>query len=1214
MSAVSSPLFLAANGRPSPSMAAHAPNSSAPPASWSRSAPSLAVAPIIRMGPASPTPPSIRSATASPTPSAASTATMTAASAPPPSSSSRSGHAQGQHRKRRHRAQRPSGSSSSSAPAPFHPAMLSRVAAQFRQRIVLATHVRDGMTYSSCFSGKDAIDVLAAILRSPDRNLACIMGRAMQAQRFFHDVNYTMRLRDSKDALYQFFYAAPAATTAVPRPLLTLDDSAASDLDLLAASSTSSDTAVDGGAAAASAAAPPIAPLPTGVFTVLTDCYSPTCTREQLCYSIFCPRWIEQHAYLNIPLTGRDLPEPAAPEGPVDDDENTRFWSEIVPASILDATSESEIKRQEAIFELVISEEGYVEDLTLVEKLYMAKISRNGYIPPAELPLFMTNIFGNILDLRDANKRLANALVRRQQERYVVQRIGDVVLSLVDALAPHYVTYAGHHPWAKYHLEVEMARYPDLAAFLASTERMLETRRLPIQSFLSRPVQRLARYPLLLGAIQKRTPKDHPDHDDLVRAVDKFRAILADVNVATGHADTKVRLKQLDQAMVYKSDDERNYLGLLYDHRELLRDGVLRRVSTATAAGVPVVGAAATEDVYVLVMDHGVLVTRRKKSKAVPDLVEHRVYRPLIKYAWLAISVPDDKIPGLDALADARAEAAAARLAAVADAEGMHAMRPRANTAPTEGFSGNGGAVGASSPRPPMPPLPPVPPLKPNALANAAHFTGGTAGSLASGFGDFPFTLTHVGRNGFSITLVANSAAERRQWIEKMVHQRHAVTAPRAKFGLHVLSDAQLPPDARPAAASVLDDDGTGYFPTARHSVGVLPSDYAPHLAVAARGAPRLLVATDRGVFLAGNTGPIVGAAKVLDLDRVTQVEVLAHHGLVLVLADKVFATVPLEAVRARIAALAAGLGNVPVAPPPVPERSHRRLVGGRSGSTSSASSGSSSNGGVVPVTPKPKKVASGVAMIKPGHYHDRECIAVVKLGSSSSIVKLYEPMTHTKKPGGSGVSGTLSRFFSRAASAAAGDQDDLLKLTKELYIGSEIVSVDYVRTGLCFGCAGRGFEVVDPTLPGETLTLVNAADARCHGMFRRPDTVRPLAMFRVPGVAPSNGPRSLFLVCFEDVAFYVDAHGDRARRDVRIAFDGEPRAFALQFPYLIACDARFVEVRDVRDGALVQVIAVPDGMSVLDARAGRVVCAAAVVEGGVAEVAHVLFEVQMIE
>ena len=39
--------------------------------------------------------------------------------------------------------------------------------------------------------------------------------------------------------------------------------------------------------------------LPNGVFTLLTDCYSPTCTRDHLCYR-FRPRWAGQYPRLPV--------------------------------------------------------------------------------------------------------------------------------------------------------------------------------------------------------------------------------------------------------------------------------------------------------------------------------------------------------------------------------------------------------------------------------------------------------------------------------------------------------------------------------------------------------------------------------------------------------------------------------------------------------------------------------------------------------------------------------------------------------------------------------------------------------------------------------------------------------------------------------------------------------------------------------------------------
>ena len=75
------------------------------------------------------------------------------------------------------------------------------------------------------------------------------MGRAMDSCSYFHDVTWTKRLRDSPYELYKFTE--------------TID----------------SEMAV---------------PIPVGVFTLIADCYSPTCSRDRLCYSIICPRRFEQ--------------------------------------------------------------------------------------------------------------------------------------------------------------------------------------------------------------------------------------------------------------------------------------------------------------------------------------------------------------------------------------------------------------------------------------------------------------------------------------------------------------------------------------------------------------------------------------------------------------------------------------------------------------------------------------------------------------------------------------------------------------------------------------------------------------------------------------------------------------------------------------------------------------------------------------------------------
>ena len=177
------------------------------------------------------------------------------------------------------------------------------------------------------------MDKIAYIVKTTDRNLALLLGRALDAQKFFHDVTYDHRLRDSATELYQFRTQMPSpfvsgeltngeqqnrSTNGEGRPQLKHNTSV--NASILTQSSSvpsggegsSESHGVDREASPISPAANEVfhkgressetdeAPLPSGVFTLLTDCYSPTCSRDQLCYSIACPRRLEQQARLNM--------------------------------------------------------------------------------------------------------------------------------------------------------------------------------------------------------------------------------------------------------------------------------------------------------------------------------------------------------------------------------------------------------------------------------------------------------------------------------------------------------------------------------------------------------------------------------------------------------------------------------------------------------------------------------------------------------------------------------------------------------------------------------------------------------------------------------------------------------------------------------------------------------------------------------------------------
>lgn len=368
-----------------------------------------------------------------------------------------------------------------------YPALLSRVAEALIQRLPLSIRTKNGLSYPDAFDGQEAVEKICYIIKTTDRSLALLLGRALDSQKFFHDVTYEHRLRDNPSEIYQFRgnWSMAARTNAAfslkgdmntPTSSLVLNSthsgsllghmrgdsrsmsptmsmsgsshrpsmSKASMQESLGTHSTTSSntyvlaghlqagsehTVIPGLLSASQAGAGGIAEdleLPIGVFTLLTECYSATCTRDQLCYSVTCPRRLEQQARMNqqrpgsasghrtsnsisgtgavsptrvgrratigsgmptltgisnsgresgatspvgsshghFPQAGRKEDDSAADEE--EDDvtvETGQLWIHSVAKEIADALSDGEKKRQEAINEVIYTERDFVKDM-----------------------------------------------------------------------------------------------------------------------------------------------------------------------------------------------------------------------------------------------------------------------------------------------------------------------------------------------------------------------------------------------------------------------------------------------------------------------------------------------------------------------------------------------------------------------------------------------------------------------------------------------------------------------------------------------------------------------------------------------------------------------------------------------------------------------------------------------------------------------------------
>ncbi|KAH7921646.1 hypothetical protein BV22DRAFT_1018978 [Leucogyrophana mollusca] len=257
---------------------------------------------------------------------------------------------------------------------------------------------------------------------------------------------------------------------------------------------------------------------------------------------------------------------PAPPDSPLMRPESPRDDAASSTSSLLNPPVIT--KRTHALLELLTSERAYASDLALIRDIHIplalgqpAPFSVTTPAVPAlssgcssrtvstasdsstsssQLGPPMSRddtriIFGNIADLAIfANQfveRLEVALGSVLEGGVGEDHVGKLFLELIPALEPPYKTYITRHPTALAHLQA-LPSSPALTTYLERTRTLASslTHAWDLPSLLIKPVQRLLKYSLLLGAIIDETADTHPDKENLRAARTQMEEVARGVN------------------------------------------------------------------------------------------------------------------------------------------------------------------------------------------------------------------------------------------------------------------------------------------------------------------------------------------------------------------------------------------------------------------------------------------------------------------------------------------------------------------------------------------------------------------------------------------------------------------------------------------------------------------------------------------------------------
>jgi hypothetical protein len=256
---------------------------------------------------------------------------------------------------------------------------------------------------------------------------------------------------------------------------------------------------------------------------------------------------------------------------------STQLWSDTISPVILQGLGDNERKRQEAIFELVQTEQSYVDSLNLVVEIFMEPMGAKCLLNASEL----NTVFVNWKELITSNDKLLNALKVRlkMHEGVPIPAIGDLLCEQLPRLTP-YIRFCSRQLNACNFLQSKNT--PALREFETECARDHRTGGLRLSSFLLKPMQRVTKYPLLVEKILTYTPSDDADFEALAAAQKKAEDLCSQVNEGVRMQENSDRLEWfqthinvtgLTEALVFNSST--NCLG----PRKLLYSGNLKKVT-----------------------------------------------------------------------------------------------------------------------------------------------------------------------------------------------------------------------------------------------------------------------------------------------------------------------------------------------------------------------------------------------------------------------------------------------------------------------------------------------------------------------------------------------------------------------------------------------------------------------------------------------------------
>uniref|UniRef100_A0A8B9MCN7 Rho guanine nucleotide exchange factor 1 n=1 Tax=Accipiter nisus TaxID=211598 RepID=A0A8B9MCN7_9AVES len=206
-------------------------------------------------------------------------------------------------------------------------------------------------------------------------------------------------------------------------------------------------------------------------------------------------------------------------------------WRQLAAPDALLRLKKSEVKRQEVINELFLTEHAHVRMLRVLLEVFYQPMLREAFFDEQEL----SNIFPSLEDLVEVHTLFLDSLKKlREESGYVISEIGDVLLARFEGTEGSWfqkisARFCSRQSFALEQLKAKQRKDTRFSQFIQEAESQPRCRRLQLKDIIPTEMQRLTKYPLLLHNITKCT-EAAGERAKVEQAAECCRQILNHVN------------------------------------------------------------------------------------------------------------------------------------------------------------------------------------------------------------------------------------------------------------------------------------------------------------------------------------------------------------------------------------------------------------------------------------------------------------------------------------------------------------------------------------------------------------------------------------------------------------------------------------------------------------------------------------------------------------